>query len=213
VNPENGDQQFRVTLTGNAQGERVAAGVWQLLMRNSTDASVRVDVWTNDDAEAPEVFFTGKSAHDGLKIGSPGAARSAVTCAAYTTKVDWTDVDGQVRRVGLALDDIADFSSEGPLRNGAQKPDVAAPGAMIVSCRSKDWDADRASLVSDEFAVEAGTSMATPVVSGLVALMLADQSELDPEAVRTLLREQSRRPGLSGFDPKWGWGLIDAAGI
>lgn len=61
-----------------------------------------------------------------------------MTVASYTTKVHWTDIDGNPREIGMNLDDLSDFSSEGPLRNNLQKPDVAAPGAMIVSALSAD---------------------------------------------------------------------------
>ena len=71
---------------------------------------------------------------DALKIGSPGAATSAITVAASTTRTRWRDIDGAERTATwLVDDDIAGFSSEGPRRDGVPKPDVTAPGAMIVS--------------------------------------------------------------------------------
>ncbi len=210
--PANGDHNFFVQIRSASGISPVAGGVWQLRVR-SVSGEGRLDVWTLDDQSA--VFFSGTSVEDSVKIGSPGAAASAITVASYTTRVKWTDIDNVSREVGLELDTISDFSSEGPLRNDAQKPDVAAPGAMIVSALSADSQPDRSSRVNDKYVVLAGTSMAAPFISGLIALLLQRDPELDPDAAKALLRENSRIPREEprSFDKKWGFGLIDAAGL
>jgi subtilisin family serine protease len=207
--PVNGDHNFFVQITGKGKFP-VKGGVWQLRVRKTSKTDGKLDVWTIDDASA--VFFTGTSVKDSMKIGSPGASALAITVAAHTTKTQYSDIDGSVRDMGLQLDTISDFSSEGPLRNGVQKPDVAAPGAMIVSALSSDASFDRPSQISDKFVIMAGTSMATPFVTGIVALLLQRHPTLKPEAVKKLLRQSSSIPGQPAgtFDPKSGFGLIDA---
>ena len=150
-----------------------------------------------------------------MKIGSPGAAGEAITVASYTTRNTWTDSSGANRAVGLTVDTISDFSSPGPLRNQSQKPDVAAPGAMIVSCLSSLSTPRPTDRVSPRFVVNAGTSMACPFMSGLVALLLQRNSQLDPAGVKALLKAHSHIPAtaLGSFDSKWGFGLIDAGGL
>ncbi|WP_017653595.1 S8 family peptidase [Fortiea contorta] len=208
----NGDHNFFVQIRGNGPS-LVMGGIWQLRVRNTTAKNTRLDVWTLDDRSS--VFFTGSSIQDCMKIGSPGAASSAVTVAAYTTKVKYTDIDRQVREMGMELDTISEFSSEGPLRNNAQKPDVAAPGAMIVSTLSADAGGDRSMMVNSKFVAMAGTSMATPFVTGLVALLLQRDPKLDPVKVKELLRKNSSIPGKppGAFDSKWGFGVINAANL
>ncbi|MBD2411982.1 peptidase S8 [Nostoc calcicola FACHB-389] len=208
----NGDHNFFVQIRGNGPSQ-VMGGIWQLRLRNTSTTETRLDVWTLDDMSS--VFFTGKSIKDALKIGSPGAASSAVTVAAYTTKAKYTDIDNQVREMGLDLDTISEFSSEGPLRNDAQKPDVAAPGAMIVSTLSADANSARSSMINSKFVAMAGTSMATPFVTGLVALLLQRDPQLDPATLKDLLRKNSTIPGkpVGTFDDKWGYGVINALNL
>ena len=214
--PINGDYNFFVQIRGTGDGQfnqPVPGGVWQLRLRNKSSKETRVDVWTLDDVSS--VFFTGKSIADSVKIGSPGCAASAVTVASYTTKAKYIDIDGKEREMGLELDTISEFSSEGPLRNDAQKPDIAAPGAMIVSALSSDADLDRSMIINSKFVALAGTSMATPFVTGLVALLLQRNPKLDPEALKELLYKNSSIPGKQKgeFDNKWGFGLINAENL
>ncbi|BAZ41188.1 peptidase S8/S53 [Calothrix sp. NIES-4101] len=208
----NGDYNFFVQIRGIGTSP-VTGGVWQLRLRNNSAKDTCVDVWTIDNTGS--VFFTGKSAQDTMKIGSPGASKSAVTVAAYTTRSKFKDIDNQDREVGLKLDNISDFSSEGPLRNGLQKPDVAAPGAMIVSAMSSAAGFDKSMMINSKFVVMAGTSMACPFVSGLVALLLQRDASLTPDKVKELLKNNSAIPGqpTGTFDPKWGFGLINTENL
>jgi subtilisin family serine protease len=86
---------------------------------------------------------------------------------------------------------------------------------MIVSTLSADASFDRSSMINSKFVVQAGTSMATPFVSGLVALLLQRDPTLDPVAVKGLLRQNSAIPGKPAgtFDEKWGYGVINALNL
>lgn len=209
--PANGDHNFFVQISG-AGKQALKGGIWQLRLRNPSTAEGRVDVWTLDGLSIPQVVFTGTSIKDSMKIGSPGASKRAITVASYTTKVEYTDIDGNRREVGLDLDDISDFSSEGPLRDETQKPDLAAPGAMIASALSADSRVTRGQMVNGKYVVKGGTSMATPFLVGIVALLLERDPSLEPEVLKERLRENSLIPGQAAgkFDPKWGFGLINA---
>ncbi|MBW4636402.1 MAG: S8 family peptidase [Iphinoe sp. HA4291-MV1] len=212
--PANGDYNVLVQIRGTGKGNfsmPVQGGIWQLRFKNTSSKDVRLDVWTLDGT----VLFTGKSVADSVKIGSPACASSVITVAAYTTKTKYTDIDNKEEEIGFPLNTISDFSSEGPLRNNAQKPDVAAPGAMIVSALSSNANFDRSMIINSKFVTLAGTSMATPFVTGLVALLLQRDPNLDPAAIKDLLRKNSSIPGKPAgtFDNKWGYGLIDALNL
>jgi subtilisin family serine protease len=212
---DNSDHNFFVELRGPGGFGALPTGTWTLRVRGVSVTNGRVDVWAMDGSNELNVVFTGAAAQDDTKIGSPGCASRAITVASFTTRVKWTDSTGATRQSTLALRDISDFSSEGPLRNGAQKPDVAAPGAMIVSCVSADAPTRPDFLVGNGFRANAGTSMATPFVTGIVALLLERQPAMTPEEAKALLQRNSRIPNRAAgsFDNKWGFGLVNALGL
>ena len=110
---------------------------------------------------------------------------------AYITNTSWTGMNGQVYgRTDIAPGGIASFSSWGPTRDGRIKPDVVAPGTIITSARSnaiREQGSD-----PDAFhRILSGTSMATPHVAGVIALML--QYELAPTSDRYPWNTQTNR--------------------
>lgn len=211
----NGDHQFLVELRPGPFRGAVMGGRWELQLRNTGAVNTVVDVWSLVGEGARDATFDPSVAQDGLLVGSPGSASSVITVAAYTSRNSWTDSTGAGRAVGLTLDEIADFSSPGPLRSGALKPDLTAPGAMLVSCLSGQATPRPGMAINAFFMVDAGTSMASPLVAGLVALMLERDRNLTPSQAKALLQPHCSVPGQPAghFDPKWGFGLIAAGGL
>jgi subtilisin family serine protease len=210
--PANGDVNFRVTLRSTRRGAHVRQGIWQLRLRLAAGPAPTVHVWTLDDGDFPEVTFTGTSRSDTMKVGSPGSASRAITVGSFTSNTKWTDRSGARVELGYAPGRITSFSSEGPLRNRARKPDVTAPGAVIASAFSRLSSPDAEDVVSDDIVMMSGTSMASPFVAGLVALLLERTPTLTPEQAKSQLKKASRIPGrkAGAFDVKWGYGLVDA---
>lgn len=56
-----------------------------------------------------------------------------------------------------------------------------------------------------------GTSMATPHVSGVAALVIAKGNATGPDDVRTALQSTAENLGSPGWDATYGWGLVNAA--
>jgi subtilisin family serine protease len=76
---------------------------------------------------------------------------------------------------------------------------VAAPGVdIVVAVPNAGYD------------VMTGTSFAAPLVSGVAALMLARNPNLDPKAIRNLLQSTAHDLGSPGRDDQYGAGLVDA---
>ena len=114
------------------------------------------------------------------------------------------------------------FSSFGPTVDGRCKPDVSAPGCIIVSAASRycsGWSDDSnvvARSGDDVYTYELGTSMASPNVAGCVALWLQANPTLTPEQVRDAIAhtamsgDEFMEKGLSFPNNTWGYGRMDA---
>lgn len=93
-------------------------------------------------------------------------------------------------------DELAKFSSFGP------EIDIAAPGDKIYSTL---WDPYKGST----YAEMSGTSMASPMVAGLAAMLLAKNPKLSNDDVRQIIEASAQDLGEPGWDPKFGHGRID----
>jgi subtilisin family serine protease len=210
--PVNGDVHFQIEIHPPSGAALLKPGAWKLNVRGATVKNGRLDVWATDFEAGSSALFLEASTNE-MKIGSPGCSRRAVTVAAFSTRTEWVDRQGDTVGVGFTKNALAPFSSPGPLRNKIKKPDVAAPGAMIVSALSADSAPDDPQfLVADtKEVVEAGTSMASPFIAGVVALLLQSDPTLTPEGVKQRLKTASRIPNKAAgaFATDWGFGLID----
>ncbi len=129
-------------------------------------------------------------------IGSPADSPNATTVGAYSTKTNWTSVNGKKYRFTNAkMNDIAYFSSRGPTRDGRMKPEIAAPGFGVMSAFSIDalpytwegWiDPDNAHKIA------AGTSMSAPIVAGVYALYLECNPKTTPYELKNYFMNTAR---------------------
>ena len=114
-------------------------------------------------------------------IASPGISDKVLTVGALD------DRDTMETRMD---DDVAEFSSRGPTIYGVPKPDILAPGVDIVSLRSPNSYLDRlqkSNRVGSPYFVLSGTSMATPIVAGIAALMLQYNPNFTPDEMKQRL--------------------------
>ena len=93
--------------------------------------------------------------------------------------------------------------------NFGSKIDVAAPGVDILSLRAADTFLG--SPINDEYTRADGTSMATPHVSGVAALLLSEHPEYSNEDVRQAIRTSATDLGALGFDSSFGYGNLNAS--
>ena len=99
-------------------------------------------------------------------------------------------------------DTVAPFSAHGPTHDGFAKPDVVAPGISIVSVRDPNSTVDQqhpAARVGEFYFKGSGTSQATAMVSGIVALMNQVNPLLTPNQIKgILMRTATRLPKQAG---------------
>ena len=130
-------------------------------------------------------------------IGVPANDPAVITVGATMTMGTATRVD----------DKIASYSSKGPTTlDHIVKPDLIAPGNRQVSLRVKGGTMDKnypqyevtSTSGDSEYFVLSGTSMAAPVVTGTVALMLQQNPSLTPDQVKARLMKTAWK-GIGQF--------------
>jgi subtilisin family serine protease len=171
-------------------------------------------------------------------IGIPASSPGLIAVGATINRLSWTDRQGNKIQVGSfgsvanpRLDSSGYFSGAGPTSDARMKPDLVAPGVFVVGAMSQLADPAKAGddgmfggsrtcadapgclVVGDFHAVSSGTSMAAPLVSGAIALLLERDPSLTQPEIRTLLRAGARRPeGDVAVEQQVGPGALDLDG-
>jgi hypothetical protein len=194
------------------------------IILKSTAESGTVHYWnvtelTNDVGNWGMPFSTsgaGTIAGDKLNgISEPSCSDDVISVAAYATQY-------QTSGTSTAGGAIASFSSFGPRYDGVMKPDISAPGVNIVSSMSSYTDYTFTSIDNVNFngrtyhfAKMSGTSMASPMVAGVSALILDANPYLSARQVKEIIMQTARQDNFTGVIPpegsnRWGAGKINA---
>ncbi|MGH2828700.1 MAG: S8 family serine peptidase [Actinomycetota bacterium] len=129
-----------------------------------------------------------------------GATASPDAPDAYNTQTLNVTIEAEVSVVPGFEDRIADFSSHGPARiTNDLKPDIAAPGVDISSAGVG---------TGNEGALISGTSMATPHIAGVVALLRQLHPRWSSERIKASIMNSAKR---SVTDNATGEDLVPAA--
>jgi subtilisin family serine protease len=156
-------------------------------------------------------------------IGNPACADHAFAVGASTSRLAWTASNGVPYTTSGTLSDIANFSSRGPRIDGLPKPNITAPGKIVISLRDRDvlktsdayWiDNDGVSGGPANYYVMQGTSMATPLCSGAAALVYQHTPRATPQQVYDAFMLSAANDAFTGLVPNstWGYGRLDVNG-
>ncbi|HEX4673440.1 MAG TPA: S8 family peptidase [Solirubrobacteraceae bacterium] len=160
--------------------------VVNMSLDSTTPQSYKVDPL---DAAVESAWFHGLVvvAAAGNRGTDPDAVQYAPANDPYVVTVGAVDTNGTI---STRDDEIADWSSRGTTQDGFDKPDVNAPGAHIVSVLAPNSDFATqcpSCIVDGQYISAGGTSMAAPMVSGLVADMLQLHGNWSPAQVKGAL--------------------------
>ncbi|RLL40600.1 serine protease [Oceanobacillus piezotolerans] len=149
--------------------------------------------------------------HQGIVVcaaaGNSGPSPSTISTPAinpFIITVGSTDDKNTLDRTD---DAIADYSSRGPSLDKFVKPDIYAPGTNIIAPLAPGSALESQlpeQIVDGNYVQLSGTSMATPICAGVVALMLEVNPDLSPNDVKSILKASSE-PTLNEV-----WGNIHA---
>ena len=187
--PNNGDKRI-VVIVQPPVGGNITPGAWQLQLTATTATVGTFDVWMRNPPGQPIIAFPAAQATATGTIGTPATANRVISVGSYVTR-------------GAGGGSLSTFSNRGPTRDGRPAPDVGAPGQNIFSANA---------VAVSPYQPMAGTSMATPHVTGVVALMLQKNGSYTWDQVRDCLRNSARTDAFTGATPNtaYGWGKVDA---
>lgn len=224
--PQNGHYEALIEISDCGNSGPPESGIWTLRATATTATSGNpFHLWISASQFGQGGFARGVTANftNSHVVGSPGTARKVVTVGAFASRLCWPTADGTRCYIHKEQPgDIARFSSAGPSRDGRLKPEITAPGIAIISALSRDADPPGTLVAPDgvHWAI-AGTSMATPHVTGAVALLLQREPTLIPDSIKAILQRttaqdeftQHAYTGEPDGTPnyQWGYGKLDVA--
>ncbi len=191
--------------------DAVGADLWRFMAKGKSPIHMWSEtVWT---AENPSVNITVshsryRATDNNYSVGMPATATKLISVGASTNIA----VDGETAVLGA----LAGFSSRGPTADGRNKPDIVSPGQFVYSTLST------AHTVSDPETVDAGglhyreqgTSMASPITAGAIALYLQKNPKATYTEIFSALTKQAKTDDFTsshGALPNnhWGYGKLD----
>ncbi len=181
----------------NARGEcyisDVAAGI-EYVVENNVSQIISMSLGGSGTSEENcDYQFLAKKANWAVEngvtvIAAAGNDKTKVICPACGSEV-------------IAVGAVTDSNQRASFSGTGKALDIMAPGVGILS-----------TLPSGSGSMS-GTSMATPHVSGVVALLLQANPQLDPTDVAKALYSNATDLGAEGWDDNYGWGLLDAQAL
>ncbi len=197
-----------------------------VMLLAATSANSTIHMWNHGDGNGLPFSDLGDSelqnGDTDYTVGEVGGtSNSVITVGAYTTKIRWTDLDGSNFIIPGQINNIADFSSRGPTADERVKPDITAPGSILASAGSSfDGTINPLIIVAKvdndwPYIMEQGTSMSSPMTTGIIALMLQANPTLTITEIIHILSVTARQDAFTGVIPgegnnTWGFGKIDA---
>ncbi len=142
------------------------------------------------------VAAAGNSGPGTETIKSPGASSKIITVGAMNDGRNNNSYEKECFSV-------ASFSSRGPIL-GNYKPDILAPGVNI--CGASDFYINK-----QHYDVMSGTSVATPIIAGICCLLLSNNVELKPNAIKRILVNNTFK--ISNDKNAEGYGVVDCSNL
>ena len=153
-------------------------------------------------------------------VSSWACSPNVLTVGNYTNRNSFVDVDSVTQNFAVTPGALSASSSRGPSRLGVLKPDLSAPGDYTLAAGlAADLNAIKAIPALRSFVGlggyhrrVGGTSMASPAVAGVVAMMLEKCPNSDIQTLKNNLYNSAYTDTLTGTtlpNVEWGRGKLD----
>ncbi len=152
-------------------------------------------------------------------IWDAASAFNNISPTNYVLQKNWTDLNGVARSDSDSIGVVGDIwagSSIGPTFDGRMGVDVAVPGDFVITVYAPDsywatFDFNKNQEGEGFYGKANAVSAAAPQVTGIVALMLQANPELDQIQIHDILRNTARADQFAGDVPNvtWGYGKVD----
>ncbi|MCR5662620.1 MAG: S8 family serine peptidase [bacterium] len=196
------------------------AGFYKIKAVNNSSKNTVCSIYSKDSLY--DQFTDPEQCAAGCTITCPGTTPGMLTVGSYSTRQEWTNSSGAVYNSGYDLGYIAPYSSYGPPRLmtlftgfNSMKPDIVAPGSVIISQLSGKGYVSAMYRIDDTHCAKQGTSMSSPMVAGMAALLLQQYPKADSQDIKEALFAAARSDLATGEVPNafYGHGKLDAASL
>ena len=167
-----------------------------------------------------DASLTGAQPNSGNLL-RPGSLEEAIGVGASAWRTSYVNTKGSTVNNNHGTNGVrADFSGCGPAVSGLTKPDILAPGVNISSATNSYYSINPLKVTKEityedktyEWHSLDGTSMATPMVAGIIALWLEADPTLTRERILNVFAQTANHydASLSYPNNHYGYGEIDA---
>jgi subtilisin family serine protease len=196
-----GAARIQIRLDPGKRSGIIRFGTWKVCLELAPGApenEITLDAWIErtvpvKDAESRS-RWADYNPETAITLTTPGTGRLTITVASQLNDGD-------------PLAGIAPSSGSGPTRDGRFKPELTAPGEVVVSSNRHAGTPDDKGQARPARLCMAGTSMAAPHVTGVIARMLSRNAYLRAKDIRNILFETAIRHPEAKLRPdsKWPW--------
>ncbi len=222
-----------VMIAGPFEGDRVFA----LRFEGHGSASIWVQAAGGIDPMANGIGAIIPGAQREGTISVPATSTNLIAVGATLNHLEWTDIGGTDNLVSdyvanyFRKNEVLPFSSAGPTAVDELKPDIVAPGGLVAGAMSSLTDprtavgakamfegsetecfaaSEDCLVVDEQHALSTGTSMASPIVAGAVALLFQRDPTLTQPQILLALQAGADTVGeLYASPSQVGAGLLD----
>jgi minor extracellular serine protease Vpr len=204
---------------------KIVADSLDLLWRIEAKGSGEFDAWHTGfvsgpiptEKECPAIkSYLQPDPHSSL-VNGLACSKEIITVGSYANTINYMDEAGNFHSLNTVGETVSAFSSSGPTRDGRYKPDILATGEHILSCLALNIKGkavvQRDLITRDGFHwVGSGTSFASALVSGWVALYLQKYPKATNRQIKQAIITNARKDKYTGLklpDFKCGYGKLD----